>query len=98
LDEYGKLIEKQIWNEARTETLLVEPEDMAIPDTAPEAPVEAKLDSVPLFQYNVAIEGQANMLRHIEFLNRELERKDAEIKKRQKLIDRYKRKYGMLYK
>ena len=51
--------------------------------------VSGSLDAIPLFQYNVAIEGQRQMIEHIEFLNREIERKNTEILEKDKLIEIY---------
>jgi hypothetical protein len=52
--------------------------------------VSGSLDTIPLFQYNVAIEGQRQMIEHIEYLNREIERKNTEILEKDKLIEIYK--------
>ena len=54
------------------------------------ADVSGSLDTIPLFQYNVAIEGQRQMIEHIEYLNREIERKNTEILEKDKLIEIYK--------
>ncbi len=52
--------------------------------------VSGSLDTIPLFQYNVAIEGQRQMMEHIAYLNREIERKNIEIIEKDKLIEIYK--------